>query len=182
MIDISIPEESEIRPMRINQFKTKVSLAEKNPNIFTTSEREKIGINDYLNKKLTSPSENLVYFHKTCEPTKNQKLYNDEESEYDFKDLDELKIGENINKFENHNTINRETVASNFSLHRPIQNKNSEEYLLQARKELNEINKRNERALNNILNKKNYPSNTNFIHCRNCMLILAIRSKYYINK
>ena len=88
-----------------------------------------------------------------------------------------LKKGENINKFENHNTINRETVVNNFSLHCPVSKINSEEYLHKARDEIN----KNERALNNILSNS-YPLNTHFIHCRNCMLILAIKSKYYINK
>ena len=176
MSDISIPEESEIRPMKINQFKTKVSLAEKDPNNLTTK-CEKIGRNDYLKEKIVS-SDKYAFFNKTIEPKKNKKLYSDdEESDYDFKDLDELKKGENINKFENHNTINRETVVNNFSLHCPVSKINSEEYLHKARDEIN----KNERALNNILSNS-YPLNTHFIHCRNCMLILAIKSKYYINK
>ena len=180
MSDISIPEESEIKPMKINEFKTKVSLAETNSNNFTLSECGKKCINDNLNNNILS-SDKYVYYHKNNESKNEQKFHNDEEKDYDIKDLDELKICENMNKFKNHNAINKETISNNFSLHRPGSRLNTEEFLVQSRNELNEANRSSEKTLSNILSN-NYPLNSQFVHCRNCMLILAIRGKYYINK
>lgn len=234
MIDIGIPDDGDTGPRRINIFKTKVNLTQKNKEILEkensgnfkgkslilkkssrnsekSKEKGKEGKVNFTQVEKVKEKENILNdenntkFNFTEHKKKNEKEGLDEEEEEDkiiednssSSDIDE-KI--NISKPQSSHIKNKRVNITNSSLTQALKLKlNGNETIndklktgrihilkLSGENKSNTIGNSNRNSMKvnkkiNILNETFSP-NTKFIHCRNCMLIIAVnKSKQYFN-